>query len=79
MLWDYRLARQTFKNIKRFPEKEQERIFTILEKMKVNPFSGDIKLISISMGTVPLKRSSKILTTIDFLNDFLNLSRFCSN
>ena len=45
MLWDYRLARQTFKNIKRFPEKEQERIFTILEKMKVNPFSGDIKLI----------------------------------
>ncbi|PIR06632.1 addiction module toxin RelE [Candidatus Jorgensenbacteria bacterium CG_4_10_14_0_8_um_filter_39_13] len=45
MLWDYRLARQTFKNIKRFPKKEREKIFTVLEEMKTGPFSGDIKLI----------------------------------
>lgn len=45
MLWDYRLARQAFKNVKRFPRKEQERIFAVLEEMKANPFSGDIKLI----------------------------------
>jgi len=45
MLWDYRLARQAFKNLKRFPKKEQERIFLVLEEMKADPFSGDIKLM----------------------------------
>lgn len=45
MLWDYKLARQAFKNIKKFPKKEQERIFEVLEGMKADPFSGDIKLM----------------------------------
>jgi len=45
MLWDYRLARQAFKNLKKFPKKEQERIFAILEGMKADPFLGDIKLM----------------------------------
>ncbi|MEK7553172.1 MAG: type II toxin-antitoxin system RelE/ParE family toxin [Patescibacteria group bacterium] len=45
MLWDYRLARQAFKNLRKFPKKEQRRIFAILEEMKGNPFLGDIKLM----------------------------------
>lgn len=45
MLWDYRLARQAFKNFEKFPQKERERIFIVLEEMKLNPFFGDIKLI----------------------------------
>ncbi len=45
MLWDYRLARQAFKNLGKFPKKEQKRIFSILEEMKGNPFLGDIKLM----------------------------------
>ena len=45
MPWDYRLARQAFKNLKKFPKKEQERIFIVLEEMKLDPFSGDIKLM----------------------------------
>lgn len=45
MPWDYRLARQAFKNVKRFPRKEQKRIFAVLEEMKADPFSGDIKLM----------------------------------
>ncbi|MBI2591231.1 MAG: hypothetical protein HYW34_00965 [Candidatus Brennerbacteria bacterium] len=45
MHWDYRLARQAFRNIERFPRKEQERIFAVLEEMKINPFAGDIKLM----------------------------------
>jgi len=45
MSWDYRLARQAFKNLKKFPKKEQERIFSVMEEMKTDPFSGDIKLM----------------------------------
>jgi len=45
MSWDYRLARQAFKNLKKIPNKEQGKIFTVLEEMKTNPFSGDIRLI----------------------------------
>ena len=45
MLWDYRLAKQAFKNLKKFPNKERERIFIVLEEMKADPFSGDIKLM----------------------------------
>jgi len=45
MSWDYRLARQAVKNLKKFPQKEQVRIFDILEEMKAAPFSGDIKLM----------------------------------
>lgn len=42
MPWDYKLARQAFKNLKKFPAKEQERIFNALEEMKAGPFLGDI-------------------------------------
>ncbi|MBI5400683.1 MAG: type II toxin-antitoxin system RelE/ParE family toxin [Candidatus Yonathbacteria bacterium] len=42
MLWDYRLARRVFRNLKKFPKKEQERVFDVLEKMKEDPFLGDI-------------------------------------
>lgn len=42
MLWDYRLTRQAFKNLRKFPRKEQERIFDVLEEMKTNPLFGDI-------------------------------------
>ncbi len=45
MLWDYRLAKQAFKNLKKFPDKERKRIFIVLEEMKAYPFSGDIKLM----------------------------------
>ena len=45
MLWDYRLAKQSFKNLKKFPDKERKRIFAVLEEMKTDPFSGDIKLM----------------------------------
>ncbi len=45
MLWDYRLARQAFKNLEKFPKKERERIFIVLEEMKSDPFFGDIRLI----------------------------------
>lgn len=38
MLWDYRLAKQAFKNLKKFPDKERERIFAVLEEMKADPF-----------------------------------------
>ena len=44
MSWDYRLARQALKNFRKFPKKEQVRIFDILEEMKVDPFGGDLKL-----------------------------------
>ena len=40
-----RLAKQSFKNLKKFPKKEQEKIYAILEEMKGNPFLGDIKLM----------------------------------
>ena len=42
MSWDYRLAHQAVKNLKRFPRKDQERIVAALEEMKVNPFGGDL-------------------------------------
>lgn len=45
MNWDYRLARQAIKNLKRFPKEEQKRIFTALEGMKSDPFVGDVKLM----------------------------------
>ena len=45
MSWDYRLAKQVFKNLKKFPKKEQERIYAVLEEMKSNPFLGDIRLM----------------------------------
>ncbi len=45
MPWDYRLSQQTIRNIKKFPRKEQERIFAVLEEIKSNPFLGDIKLM----------------------------------
>lgn len=45
MPWDYRLAKQAFKNLEKFPKKEQEKIYVILEGMKGNPFLGDIKLM----------------------------------
>ena len=31
MLWDYRLAKQAFKNLKKFPDKERERISAVLD------------------------------------------------
>lgn len=45
MLWDYRLAKQAFKNLKKFPKKEQEKVYVVLEEMKGNPFLGDIRLM----------------------------------
>lgn len=45
MLWDYRLAKQAFKNLKKFPKKEQEKVYVTLEEMKGNPFLGDIRLM----------------------------------
>ena len=45
MPWDYRLAKQAFKNLKKFPKKEQEGIYAALEEMKSNPFLGDIRLM----------------------------------
>ena len=45
MPWDYRLAKQAFKNLKKFPKKEQGKIYAILEEMKGNPFSGDARLM----------------------------------
>jgi len=45
MLWDYRLAKQAFKNLKKFPDKDRKRIFAVLEEMKADPFSGDIRLM----------------------------------
>ena len=45
MPWDYRLAKQAFKNLKKFPNKEQGKIYATLEEMKGNPFLGDIKLM----------------------------------
>ncbi len=45
MNWDYKLAHQVVKNLKRLPRKDQERIIATLEEMKVNPFSGDLRLM----------------------------------
>ncbi len=45
MLWDYRLSHQALKNIKKFPGKERGKVFAVLEGIKVNPFSGDIRLM----------------------------------
>ena len=45
MLWDYRLAKQAFKNLEKFPKKDRDRIYASLEEMKDNPFLGDIKLM----------------------------------
>ena len=45
MPWDYRLAKQSFKNLKRFPKNEREKIYATLKEMKSDPFLGDIKLI----------------------------------
>ena len=39
------MARQAFKNLEKFPKKERERIFIVLEEMKSDPFFGDIRLI----------------------------------
>lgn len=45
MLWDYRLAKQAFKNLKKFPDNDRKRIFVVLEEMKADPFAGDIRLM----------------------------------
>lgn len=45
MPWDYRLSKQSFKNIKKIPKKEQERVYATLEEMRRDPFLGDIRLI----------------------------------
>lgn len=45
MSWDYRLPHHVVRNLKRLPRKDQERIIAALEEMKVDPFSGDLKLM----------------------------------
>lgn len=43
MNWDYKLAHQSVKNVKRFPAKDRKRIFDALEEMRRDPFCGDVK------------------------------------
>ncbi|MBI2674713.1 MAG: hypothetical protein HYX22_03195 [Candidatus Yanofskybacteria bacterium] len=45
MSWEYKLSHKALKNLKRFPRKDQVRIYEVLGAMKENPFSGDLKPI----------------------------------
>lgn len=45
MNWDYNLARQAERQLKRFPKHDQHRVFLVLEEMKFNPFRGDVRLM----------------------------------
>lgn len=41
--WDYKLSNTALKNLKRFPRHERDRIFLVLEDMKIHLFDGDLK------------------------------------
>jgi len=45
MNWDYRLSDKALKKLKKFPRRDQARIYETLETMKESPFSGDVKPI----------------------------------
>ena len=39
------MSDKALKNLEKFPKQDRVRIYEILESMKDNPFTGDIKLI----------------------------------
>ena len=45
MNWDYRLSDKALKKLKKFPRRDQVRIYEALGAMKENPFSRDLKPI----------------------------------
>jgi len=45
MNWDVKIAKRVLKEIKRFPQKDANRLLFVLEEMSKNPYQGDIEKI----------------------------------
>jgi mRNA-degrading endonuclease RelE of RelBE toxin-antitoxin system len=41
--WVLQIDRKVYKSLRKVPRKDSERIFSILESIQNNPFSGDVK------------------------------------
>jgi len=41
--WKLRIREKVYKDLKKFPQKDQERIFRVIEQLPLKPYSGDIE------------------------------------
>lgn len=46
MLWDIKVAKRIYKEMKKFPVKDTSQILEVLEFLPKNPYTGDIEKLS---------------------------------
>ena len=51
MNWQIKISNIVRKNLKKFPEKDKEKIKTALEEMIFNPYSGDVEKMKDEMNS----------------------------